>query len=176
MLSALSGVPIRQDLAVTGSVDQYGTVQAIGGVNEKIEGFYRVCKASGLTGRQGVLVPRTNLRNIMLDRETIEAVERGVFHIYTVETIDQGIEILTGVRAGTVDEPGTVNYLAAKRLLDMGENMRQRPARRDPRCSGSLAGRQAPAPPGPPETPSLSSFLAADGRLSQRYLFLPLWR
>ncbi len=79
LLSALSGVPIRQDLAVTGSVDQFGHVQAIGGVNDKIEGFYRVCKAGGLTGRQGVMVPQSNLRNLMLDFETVEAVERGVF-------------------------------------------------------------------------------------------------
>jgi predicted ATP-dependent protease len=154
LLSALSGVPIRQDLAVTGSVDQYGTVQAIGGVNEKIEGFYRVCKASGLTGRQGVLVPRTNLRNIMLDRETIEAVERGVFHIYTVETIDQGIEILTGVRAGTVDEPGTINYLAAKRLTEMGEKMRQRPPVETRVVQEVSQADKPPAPPGPPEPPS----------------------
>ncbi|HEX3408900.1 MAG TPA: ATP-binding protein, partial [Candidatus Binataceae bacterium] len=95
LLSALSGVPIRQEIAVTGSVDQFGNVQAIGGVNDKIEGFYRVCKAGGLTGRQGVMVPQSNLRNLMLDFETVDAVERGVFHIYAVETIDQGIEILT---------------------------------------------------------------------------------
>jgi len=153
LLSALSGVPIRQDLAVTGSVDQYGTVQAIGGVNEKIEGFYRVCKAAGLTGRQGVLVPRTNLRNIMLDRETIEAVERGVFHIYPVETIDQGIEILTGVRAGTVDEPGTVNYLASKRLIDMGEKMRQRPPFETRVIQEAGQADKPPAPPSPPGPP-----------------------
>jgi predicted ATP-dependent protease len=154
LLSALSGVPIRQDLAVTGSVDQYGTVQAIGGVNEKIEGFYRVCKASGLTGRQGVLVPRTNLRNIMLDRETVEAVERGVFHIYMVETIDHGIEILTGVRAGTVDEPGTINCLAAKRLTEMGEKMRQRPPVETRVIQEVAPADKPPAPPGPPEPPS----------------------
>ena len=154
LLSALSGVPIRQDLAVTGSVDQYGTVQAIGGVNEKIEGFYRVCKASGLTGRQGVLVPRTNLRNIMLDRETIEAVERGVFHIYTVETIDQGIAILTGVNAGTVDEPGTINYLASKRLVEMGEKMRQRPPVETRVVQEVAQPDKPPAPPGPPEPPT----------------------
>jgi predicted ATP-dependent protease len=154
LLSALSGAPIRQDLAVTGSVDQYGTVQAIGGVNEKIEGFYRVCKAAGLTGRQGVLVPRTNLRNIMLDRETIEAVERGVFHIYPVEKIDQGIEILTGVRAGTVDEPGTINYLAAKRLTEMGEKMRQRPPVETRVIQEVAQADKPPTPPGPPEPPS----------------------
>ncbi len=94
LLSALSGVPLRQDLAVTGSVDQHGTVQAIGGVNQKVEGFYRVCKAIGLTGAQGVLVPRTNVPNLTLDPETTGAIERGQFHIYPIDTIDRGIEAL----------------------------------------------------------------------------------
>ena len=153
LLSALSGVPIRQDLAVTGSVDQFGTVQAIGGVNDKIEGFYRVCKATGLTGHQGVLIPSSNVRNLMLDFETVDAVERGVFHIYAVDTIDHGIEILTGVRAGSIDEPGTINYLVAKRLREMGERMRTQPSgetrvihERDPAAN--------PNPPGPPEPPA----------------------
>ena len=153
LLSALSGVPIRQDLAVTGSVDQHGTVQAIGGVNDKIEGFYRVCKATGLTGRQGVLVPRSNLRNLMLDFETIEAVERGVFHIYAVDTIDQGIEILTGVRAGAIDEPGTINFLVAKRLREMSEKMRERPSRETRVIHEAEPAAPPPKPPGPPGPP-----------------------
>jgi predicted ATP-dependent protease len=153
LLSALSGVPIRQDLAVTGSVDQFGTVQAIGGVNDKIEGFYRVCKASGLTGRQGVLVPRSNVRNLMLDFETIDAVERGVFHIYAVDTIDTGIEILTGVRAGAIDEPGTINYLVAKRLREMGEKMRAQPSSETRVIHETQSAPQPPKPPGPPEPP-----------------------
>src|SRR5207302_3024662 len=111
LLSALSDLPVRQDLAVTGSVDQRGTVQAIGGANEKIEGFYRVCKAVGLTGSQGVLVPRSNIPNLLLDRETGQAIERGEFHIYPVDAIDRGIEILTGVSAGSVTEAGTINHL-----------------------------------------------------------------
>jgi predicted ATP-dependent protease len=150
LLSALSGIPIRQDFAVTGSVDQYGTVQAIGGVNEKINGFYRVCKADGLTGKQGTLVPRTNLRNLMLDFETVDAVERGVFHVYPVDNIDQGIEILTGVRAGTIDEPGTINFLVAKRLKEMAERMREQPTR-ETRVIQEPA--PAPAPPQPPSPP-----------------------
>jgi predicted ATP-dependent protease len=149
LLSALSGVPIRQDLAVTGSVDQFGHVQAIGGVNDKIEGFYRVCKAGGLTGRQGVMVPRSNLRNLMLDFETIEAVERGVFHIYAVETIDEGIETLTGVRAGTVEEPGTINFLVAKRLREMGEKIRAHPS-----PETRIIREDAPAAPPPPKPPA----------------------
>jgi predicted ATP-dependent protease len=149
LLSALSGVPLRQNLAVTGSVDQLGTIQAIGGVNDKIEGFFRVCKTVGLTGRQGVLVPRSNLRNLMLDYETVDAVQRGVFHIYPVDTIDQGIELLTGVKAGTLEEPGTINYLVAKHLREMGEKMRRRPVQE------TRVVQEAPAPtPAPPKPPT----------------------
>jgi predicted ATP-dependent protease len=152
LLSALSGVPLRQDLAVTGSVDQYGTVQAIGGVNEKIEGFYRVCKAIGLTGAQGVLIPKVNLANLVPDSETLAAVERGSFHIYPVETIDQGIELLTGVRAGTVDEPGTINYLVDQRLRWMAEQLRTRPG--ETRVVEQVPVEQPrPKPPAPPEPP-----------------------
>jgi ATP-dependent Lon protease len=148
LLSALSGVPIRQDLAVTGSVDQYGDVQAIGGANEKIEGFFRVCKAVGMTGRQGVLLPRSNIRNLMLDSETVEAVENGVFHIYPVDSIDQGIEILTGVRAGSIDEPGTINYLVDRRLRELSERIR------DERPGETRVIREVPAAPEPPKPPS----------------------
>lgn len=153
LLSALSEVPLRQDLAVTGSVDQYGTVQAIGGVNEKIEGFYRVCKAVGLTGHQGVLVPRTNINNLMLDRETVEAVENARFHIYPVDTIDQGIEILTGVRAGTLDQPGTINYLVSRRLRDMSDILRERRSDEGRVVQVAAAPPPAPPPPVPPTPP-----------------------
>ncbi len=153
LLSALSGVPVRQDLAVTGSIDQYGTVQAIGGANEKIEGFFRVCKAVGLTGRQGVLLPRSNLRNLMLDSETVQAVEGGMFHIYPVETIDQGIEILTGIRAGTLDQPGTINHLVAQRLREMSEKIRDG-GPQETRVVHETAPQPAPPhPPAPPEPP-----------------------
>ncbi len=108
LLSALSGLPIRQCYAVTGSVNQRGEVQAIGGVNEKIEGFYDVCKARGLTGDQGVLIPASNVRHLMLRDDVVEAVEAGRFAIYPVATIDQGIETLTGVAAGEPDADG--NY------------------------------------------------------------------
>jgi predicted ATP-dependent protease len=153
LLSALSGLPLRQDLAVTGSVDQHGTVQAIGGANEKIEGFYRVCKAIGLTGTQGVLVPRANLNNLMLDPETLEAVEAGRFHIYLVDNVDQGMEILTGVQAGSIDEPETINYLVDQRLKRMAELLR---ARRGVEThvvhepAAPAAPPKPPAPPGPP--------------------------
>jgi len=100
ILSSLSGVPLRQDLAVTGSVNQNGEIQPIGGVNQKIEGFYDVCKAKGLTGRQGVLIPHRNVKDLMLRHDVVEAVRAKKFHIYPVRTIDEGIEILTGVKAG----------------------------------------------------------------------------
>jgi predicted ATP-dependent protease len=100
ILSALSGRAIRQDVAVTGSVDQYGRIQAIGGVNEKVEGFYRVCSDRGLTGTQGVMIPASNTPDLQLDAEVIEAVRAGRFHVWEVSTIEQGIELLTGVEAG----------------------------------------------------------------------------
>ncbi len=106
LLSALSEVPIRQCFAVTGSVNQYGQVQAIGGVNEKIEGYFEVCAARGLTGDQGVLIPAANVRHLMLRPDVVEACAAGRFHVYPVETIDQGIELLTGVPAGAVDGKG----------------------------------------------------------------------
>ncbi len=153
LLSALSEVPLRQDFAVTGSVDQYGMVQAIGGVNEKIEGFYRVCKAVGLTGTQGVLVPRANLANLMLEPETVAAVAGGRFHIYPVDTIDQGIEILTGVRAGALDEPGTINSLVSRRLHEMSDILRERRSDEGRVVQVAAAPPPAPPPPMPPTPP-----------------------
>jgi predicted ATP-dependent protease len=130
LLSSLSGLPIRQDLAVTGSVDQQGQVQAIGGATAKIEGFFDVCKARGLTGTQGVLIPADNVRHLVLRRDVVETVRDGNFHIYAVETIDQGIELLTGVPAGEADEQGTypegtINYLVQQRLLEMAEEKKE---------------------------------------------------
>ncbi|MGB8656431.1 MAG: ATP-binding protein [Candidatus Zixiibacteriota bacterium] len=121
ILSSLSGLPLRQDLAVTGSVNQKGDIQPIGGVNEKIEGFYDVCKAKGLTGTQGVIIPHQNVQDLMLKSEVVEAVKAGKFRVYPVKTIDEGIEILTGVRAGERKEDGkfeegTVNFLVDKQL------------------------------------------------------------
>ena len=129
LLSALSGLPLKQYLAVTGSVNQRGEVQAIGGVNEKQEGFYEVCKAKGLNGEQGALIPASNVQNLMLKEEIVEAAKAGKFRIYPVRTIDEGIEILTGVPAGVrrddgTYEEGTVNYLVDRRLREMAETMR----------------------------------------------------
>jgi len=104
IISSLSGIPIHQGIAVTGSVNQKGKIQAIGGVNQKIEGFFDVCKAKGFTGKQGVLIPRANVKNLMLKKEVIDAVKKREFHIFQVSTIEEGIEILTGVPAGVPDE------------------------------------------------------------------------
>jgi lon-related putative ATP-dependent protease len=129
LLSALSGLPLDQGIAVTGSVDQHGDVQAVGGVNRKIEGFYATCKARGLTGRQGVIIPAANVRNLMLDEEVVAAVREGRFHVWAVRTIDEGIELLTGRPAGRrrADRSypdGTVHALVATRLAAYAEQYR----------------------------------------------------
>ena len=130
LLSALSGVPIKQYIAVTGSVNQKGEVQAIGGVNHKVEGYFEVCKKLGLTGDQGCMIPESNVRNLMLRDDVVEAVREGRFHIYPVKTIDEGIEVLTGVPAGKPDQdgkypPGTINRMVADRLREMAETIKE---------------------------------------------------
>jgi len=132
LLSALSGKPIKQGIAVTGSVNQKGEIQAVGGINEKVEGFYEVCKAIGLNGRQGVIIPESNVDNLMLRDEVLDAMEKGLFHIYPVKTVDEGIEILTGVKAGErlpdgSYEEGTINYLVQRRLIEMAERIKEYP-------------------------------------------------
>ena len=129
VLSSLSGLPLKQGIAVTGSVNQMGKVQPIGGVNQKIEGMFDVCRLSGLTGDQGVMIPHQNLRNLMLRPDVVQAVKDGQFHIYSVKTIDEGLEILTGRPAGERNAEGsypegTVNYLVEKRLWELHNSMR----------------------------------------------------
>jgi lon-related putative ATP-dependent protease len=129
LLSSLSGYPIRQNLAVTGSVNQRGQVQAIGGVNQKIEGFFDVCKQDGLTGAQGVIIPQSNVKNLMLREDVVQAVKDGEFHIYPVERIDQGIELLTGVPVEQRDEQGeypegSFYYAVMQRLEELAEKVR----------------------------------------------------
>ncbi len=124
LMSALSGVPVKQSLAVTGSMNQRGKVQPIGGVNDKIEGFFDVCQQRGLTGEQGVVIPHSNVPHLMLRHDVVQAVEAGQFHIYAVETIDQAVTVLTGVAAGTADAdgrypPDTVNQRVAARLDEL---------------------------------------------------------
>jgi ATP-dependent Lon protease len=130
LLSSLSGLPLRQDIAVTGSVNQKGEVQPIGGVNEKIEGFFEVCKAKGLTGKQGVMIPHLNIDDLMLRKDVVQAVQEGKFYVYPVKTIDQGIAILTGVEAGERLEDGrfkegTVNGLVDRKLQELGKKIKE---------------------------------------------------
>lgn len=131
ILSSLSGVPLRQDIAVTGSMDQGGDVQPIGGVNEKIEGFFDLCKIRGLTGRQGVIIPRKNVRNLMIKKEVVDAVKEGKFSIYPIDRVEEGLEIFTGLPAGTINQDGTfpegtLYYLVSKRLEEISVAMKDK--------------------------------------------------
>ena len=130
ILSALAGLPLAQGIAVTGSVDQNGNVQAVGGVTRKIEGFFATCKAHGLTGTQGVVIPAANVRNLMLDDEVVEAVSSGKFHVWAVRTIGEGIEILTGRKVGRRRAdgsypPGSVHALVSARLAEYADRLRE---------------------------------------------------
>jgi predicted ATP-dependent protease len=167
ILSSLAGLPIRQDVAVTGSVNQQGQIQPIGGVNEKIEGFFDVCSAmeGGLTGGQGVVIPALNLNELMLRKDVVEAVQAGRFHIYAINSIDEGIQVLTGVRAGRMVadgeyEEGTVNFLVDRKLrrfvdtLGVLSKHQTEPPPPPPPCN-SCSGSQTdvPAVPRPPAAP-----------------------
>jgi len=130
LLSAISGAAIHQCFAVTGSVNQFGEVQAIGGVNEKIEGFFDLCKARGLTGKHGVVIPASNVNNLMLRHDVVEAVREGLFSIFPVSNVDEGIEILTDIPAGELDKnghypPDTINGMAVARLNEMAEKLKK---------------------------------------------------
>ncbi|MBI3451129.1 MAG: AAA family ATPase [Acidobacteria bacterium] len=130
LLSALSGLPIDQGIAVTGSVDQKGNIQPVGGIHHKIEGFFAVCRARGLTGQQGVIMPRANVADLMLREEVVDAVRKRKFHVYPITTIDEGIEILTGTAAGVRGRdgsfpPGTVHARVERRLVEMAEASRR---------------------------------------------------
>lgn len=130
LLSSLSGVPIKQYIAVTGSVNQKGEIQAIGGVNQKIEGFYDCCRSIGLNGNQGVMIPESNVKDLMLRKDVVDAVKKGTFHVYAVKTIDQGIEILTGKKAGELKPDGTypegtINDLVNRKLKELAEGLKR---------------------------------------------------
>jgi predicted ATP-dependent protease len=148
VLSSLADLPLRQDIAVTGSVNQNGEVQPIGGVNYKIEGFFDICKARGLTGKQGVMIPRLNVPDLMLKPEVVEAVRRKRFHIYPVRTIDEGIEILTGIKAGRrlkgrTFEKDSVNARVERRLHQFLESWQK--------TGGEEEGARGGKPSGPPK-------------------------
>ncbi|MCH8014381.1 MAG: AAA family ATPase, partial [Candidatus Dadabacteria bacterium] len=130
LLSSLSGIPIKQSFAITGSVNQKGQIQPIGGVNEKVEGFFEVCKAKGITGEQGVIIPYQNVKNLMLKKEVVQAIKDKKFHIYPAESVNQVIELLTGKEAGSRGstgkfKTGTVNYLVDKKLREFAEDYRK---------------------------------------------------
>ena len=130
-MSAISGQPLRQDIAVTGSVDQHGNVQAIGGVNEKIEGFFRVCSEKKLTGSQGVMIPKSNVKDLQLSSEVVAAVDDGSFHVWAVGTVSEGIELLTGRSAGVWSKKneawsdGSIFAACQERLDEMVRLMRK---------------------------------------------------
>ncbi|HKZ46038.1 MAG TPA: Lon-insertion domain-containing protein, partial [Thermodesulfobacteriota bacterium] len=132
LISSLSGLPISQGIAVTGSMNQFGEVQPVGGINEKIEGFFDVCAAKGLTGKQGVIIPKKNVRNLMLKKEVIETVKAGKFAVYPIERVEEGLEILTGAAAGERQPAlagaypdGTINFLVAKRLKELAKTLKE---------------------------------------------------
>ncbi|MDQ7784316.1 MAG: ATP-binding protein [Desulfomonilaceae bacterium] len=130
LMSSLSNIPIDQGIAVTGSVNQHGQIQPIGGVNQKIEGFFKVCRDGGLTGRQGVMIPQRNVQDLMLEPEVIEEVKKGNFHVWAVDHVDEGIELLTGMPAGTPDDEGnypegTINYLVDTRLEELSRGIKE---------------------------------------------------
>ncbi len=166
LLSAIAELPVRQSVAVTGSVNQHGEVQAIGGVNEKVEGYFRLCSARGLSGEQGVMIPASNVQHLMLSRPVVEAVAAGRFHLWAVDHVDQGIEVLTGVAAGERDADGaypegSVNRRVESRLAELAEKRRKFNRRDDKgeeekgedRGGGKEPPPAPPAPPAPPEPP-----------------------
>jgi predicted ATP-dependent protease len=130
ILSAISELPVRQDLAVTGSLNQKGEIQAIGAVNEKIEGFFNTCKIKGLTGTQGVIVPHQNVEELMLRQEILDAMANGQFHLYATQTINECLELLTGLPAGAKDSEGkypegTVHYKVDQRLRELAKEKKE---------------------------------------------------
>lgn len=131
LLSSISGVPLKQSFAVTGSMDQNGDVQPIGGVNQKVEGFFELCRMRGLDGTHGVIIPRRNAKHLLLKQEVVDAVRAGQFSIYTIDRMEEGLEILTGTSAGELQEDGTypegtINYLITKRLTEIGEALEKK--------------------------------------------------
>ena len=131
LLSSISGVPLKQSFAVTGSMDQNGEVQPIGGVNQKIEGFFQLCKMRGLDKTQGIIIPKRNKKNLVLNNEVVDAVKKGLFAIYTIDRMEEGLEILTGMKAGEEGKDGTypegtINFLVEKRLTEISEALEKK--------------------------------------------------
>ena len=125
LLSSLSKVPIQQGIAITGSVNQKGEIQSIGGINEKIEGYFEVCKIMGLNGEQGIMIPSSNIQNLMLKEDVIEAVRQNKFKIWAIDTIDDGIEVLTGLHSGSIEEEGSIKWMINKTLMEYSETLKE---------------------------------------------------
>ncbi len=153
LVSALSRLPLRQDVGVTGSVTQHGEIQAIGGINEKIEGFFDVCRLTGLTGTQGVCFPKANVTNLVLRPDVIEEMGRGRFHLWPIETLDEGLELLTGNRAGDIHDPESVHGRVAARFQQISQAMRETPPSPLERAVSTTGAIVPPPPPAPPELP-----------------------
>ena len=131
LLSSIANIPLKQGIAVTGSMDQIGDVQPVGGINEKVEGFFTLCNIRGLDGDQGVIIPRRNIKNLMLKNDVVDAVKEGQFSIYPIDRVEEGLEILTGMPPGDLKEDGTypegtINYLIVKRLTEISEAMKEK--------------------------------------------------
>ena len=131
LLSSIAGIPIRQNIAVTGSMDQTGDVQPVGGINEKIEGFFDLCRLTGLDGTQGVIIPERNIKHLMLKKDVIEAVRDGTFALYPIRNVDEGLQIMTGREVGEPGEDGTypegtINALVVRRLTEIAESMEKK--------------------------------------------------
>ena len=164
LLSSLAEAPIKQALAITGSINQRGDIQAIGGVSDKIEGFFETCKAAppGLTGAQGVVIPASNVSNLMLKEEIVQAVAAGQFHIYPVQTLDEAIGLMTGVAAGTRGADGvfpadTINGRVDRRLRQLAEQLQRfgrSPVKENNQKPGPSPREPEKQPPHEPELPT----------------------
>lgn len=151
LLSVIAGVPLRQDIAVTGSVNQWGQVQAVGGANEKIEGFFDVCREHGLSGRQGVCLPAANVQHLILRHDVVEAIAAGQFHIWPIKNVDEGLELLTGIEAGDTRREETLHFKVARRIEQMAEAVKKQ--RATPPERGLLPLERPPAVPADPRPP-----------------------
>ncbi|MFP4415634.1 MAG: Lon protease family protein [Chitinivibrionales bacterium] len=150
LLSAIGQIPLRQDIAITGSVNQWGQVQAVGGVNEKVEGFFDVCKAKGLTGKQGVCLPGANIRNLVLRHDVVDAVSDGRFHVWAADTVDQALELMCSVPAGNINREDSIHWKVARRLEAMAHTIREQKAitsiERELALASSDNGKRDPRP------------------------------
>jgi predicted ATP-dependent protease len=150
LLSALAEVPLRQDLAVTGSINQRGEVQAVGAINDKIEGFFDVCSAKGLSGSQGVCIPASNVKNLILRPDVVEAISQGRFHIWAVSHVDQALQLFGGITAGDIDDAKSFHGRVMQRLKGMSEVLERRRAPGDKIVSMIDAPSELPTDPRPP--------------------------